>query len=226
MVRIDAGSYLAGNSQTIELPEFWIDRYETTNQQFATYIDATGRKPPENWINGEPPTGEGDYPVSGLTWDQASAYCSWLGKRLPTEVEWEAAARGPYGWLYPWGENKNAILLPSNGTHPVGSIPGNRSYFGVYDMAGNTWEWVSNPFLPIDSGERVMRGGGFDLLYPMDYRLIGDPNAETMTRAAGVRCAADADRVEPAEDTAVLLDDSFLDTNSGWPNITNQLPPI
>ena len=222
MVRIDAGSYLAGNSQTIELPEFWIDRYETTNQQFAAYIDSTHRKAPADWIEGKPPSGKENYPVRGLTWDQASDYCSWLGKRLPTEAEWEAAARGPFGWHYPWGEDKGAVVLPSSGTHPVGSIPANRSYFGVYDMAGNVWEWVSDPFLPVDHGERVMRGGAFDLLYPMDYRLIGDPNAETMTTDAGVRCAADAKRVQPAEDSAVLLDDSFLDINSGWPNITKQ----
>ncbi len=99
----DAGNYNEGPQQLIYLDAFEIDRYEVTNVQYSRFLSATGRKAPSYWFEGTYPDGQADYPVVGVSWKDANAYCIWAGKRLPTEAEWEKACRGPAGNLYPWG---------------------------------------------------------------------------------------------------------------------------
>ena len=142
------------------------------------------------------PAGLPDFPVEGVTWDQAAAFCKWAGKRLPSEAEWEIAARGKDGSLYPWGNDEQLVVLPDNKTYAVGKIPANRSAFGVFDMAGNVWEWVGDPYAPVAAGQRVLRGGSYGFPKDMAYRLQGDPNVRSMFAMAGVRCAADHVRDE------------------------------
>ena len=137
------------------------------------------------------PAGRADFPVEGVTWDQAAAFCQWAGKRLPSEAEWEVAARGPKGSLYPWGDDERAVTLPDDKTYAAGQIPANRSAFGVFDMAGNVWEWVGDAYAPVPAGHKVLRGGSYGLLRDMAYRLHGEPNVRTMFAMAGIRCAAD-----------------------------------
>lgn len=224
MSQIPAGTYtvgtdLTGNgyspAQQVELASFWIDREEVTNTQYATFLENSGGEPPATWSNGVPPSGEEDHPVQGVTWQMAADYCQAQGKRLPTEAEWEVAARGTAELLYPWGSSASAISLPTSGTYPVGSNPANRSPFGVYDMTGNVWEWVDEPYTAVNGGEQVLRGGAYDFLKDMAYRLPGDPNVPTMYKTAGIRCAATD--VEIVEDSDLYVQDEFTDETTGWP---------
>ena len=205
--------------QNVELAEYWIDQREISNGEYADFLAATEQEAPQSWTDGSFPADQGEYPVVGVTWDQAKAYCEWANKRLPTEAEWEVAARGVTGRLYPWGDNQQAVKLPSSGTYAVGSKTTNQSPFGVFDMAGNVWEWVDEPYAPIAEEQRLLRGGANDFLKDMAYRLAGDPSIPTMFASAGIRCAADKVTVIESDTTAenVFLEDSFGNPNSGWP---------
>lgn len=214
MTRVLSSTYTVGNNITVKVPEFWIDRYEVTNAQFAAFVEETGQPAPAYWEVENIPATSGDHPVHGVTWDIANAYCNWATKRLPSEAEWEVAARGPHGWLYPWGNQRNSVLLPNQGTYAVGTLPANRSFFGAFDMAGNVWEWVGDPYIAGNAGERVIRGGANVFQNDMLARLSGDPSSQLMFKDTGLRCAAD--RVLAEADPTVLLDDEFGDIGSGW----------
>jgi formylglycine-generating enzyme required for sulfatase activity len=206
MVNIAAGRYQIGSpqpdefhlpAQEINLAEFWIDRYEVTNAAYKQFLAASGQPQPAHWLERNFPAGQDNHPATGLTWDQAEAYCRWANKRLPTEIEWEVAARGPGPEppLYPWGSDPEAggqvSDLPLTGTHPVGSKSFNKSLFEVYDMAGNVWEWVGEPFGPVLDGYKILRGGRNGWLKDMAYRQQAEPSAEFFVPVAGFRCAAD-----------------------------------
>ena len=190
MIDIPAGSFTMGSdsgepnegpAQTIDLPAYAIDRFEVTNDDFALFVAATGYQT-EAEAKGSNKTwqsyteGNGNHPVVKVTWQDATAFCEWLDKRLPTEAEWEKAARGPEGLLYPWGdayESGRANLKDTGirGTVAVGSFATGASPYGVEDMAGNVWEWAADAFeaYPNSSYQdpfygdtlRVTRGGGW-----------------------------------------------------------------
>ena len=163
MVLIPAGVFLMGSDERlpdegpehkVKLPEYWIDRYEVTNAQYKKFIDATQRRSPSHFSNRTYPAGKGDHPVTEVTWYDAEAYCDWAGKRLPTDQEWEKAARGTDGRMFPWGNEFDInkantpqrweALNQEGGTMPVGSFPNGESPYGLYDMSGNVWEWTSS----------------------------------------------------------------------------------
>ncbi|MFQ5896541.1 MAG: formylglycine-generating enzyme family protein, partial [Nitrospinota bacterium] len=134
----------------IYLDAFRIDKFPVTNAQYRAFIRATGRRPPKFWsdpsLNGE------RQPVTGVSWHDADAYCRWAGKRLPTEAEWEKAARGTDGRRYPWGdrwEPGKVVWLRNSGWRPH---PVDRAYlthespYGAVDMAGNVWQWVADRY--------------------------------------------------------------------------------
>jgi formylglycine-generating enzyme required for sulfatase activity len=173
----------------VHVSAFYIDKYEVTNKQFLVFADATGyrseaeKKPEANtWRTAFTP-GREDHPVLWMAWNDANAYCEWAGKRLPTEAEWEKAARGDDARLWPWGNGWDSAKLNMREagrktTTKVGSFPDGASPYGAMDMAGNAWEWVndwydpayyqygpgrdSDPQGPDGGQDRVLRGGAFD----------------------------------------------------------------
>jgi formylglycine-generating enzyme required for sulfatase activity len=198
MVEITAGTYEVGLDPAddyhsaptnITLTNFWIDQYQITNSKYQQYIDATGSQTPEIW------PGEGNHPVRGVTWDQAVAYCSWLNKRLPTEAEWEAAGRGPGArpQLYPWGNDATADgkinTIPDQDTYAVGSFSFNESIFGLFDMVGNVWEWVGEPYDSVPAGNQILRGGRYGNPQDLAYRLPVAPDDVRYVKYSGFRCA-------------------------------------
>lgn len=198
MVEISAGTYEIGSDlenefhsgvRSIQLAYFRIDTYEVTNIQYQYYLDQTGSQPPAVW------PGEWAHPVRGVTWDQAAAYCSWANKRLPSEAEWEVAGRGsgPDAPLYPWGNDSQAggeiVKLPLDDTYSVGAFPFNISPSGAYDMAGNVWEWVGEPYDSVQAGYQILRGGRFGFIKDLAYREQARPDDERYVLYAGFRCA-------------------------------------
>ncbi|MDE0483861.1 MAG: formylglycine-generating enzyme family protein [Candidatus Poribacteria bacterium] len=142
------------DSQVVFVEAFYIDKYEVTNGQYAKFLSETGHRIPKFWDN--PTLNDPDQPVVGINWEDAETYAKWAGKRLPTDVEWEKAARSPDGRIYPWGDGFDASLGNFNDgekmngkldgyameTAPVGSFANGISPYGLHDMSGNVWEWV------------------------------------------------------------------------------------
>ncbi len=195
------------------LDRFAMDVHEVTTGRYARFLAATGRTPPWMWETVKLEL-HGDRPVIGVTWEDADAYCTWAGKRLPTEAEWEKAARGTDERLYPWGNQFPTAALAnfalgvrfsySQALRPVGSYPDGKSPFGLVDLAGNVWEWVRdwyesayyersperNPPGPEQGQFKVLRGGSWSELpkYLLAYgRFKLPPN--TRNSYIGFRCA-------------------------------------
>jgi formylglycine-generating enzyme required for sulfatase activity len=219
-VLIEAGPFEMGDgdeTHTITLADYYIDQYEVTNGQYAACVDAGDCEQPPASISSSTRDGYygnlayADYPVIYVDWFQSRAYCLWRGGELPTEAQWEKAARGPEGQTYPWGEEtadctRTNISGCAGDTREVGSYPAGASPYGVYDMAGNVWEWVLSelrdyPYDPDDGREniegenrthvRVLRGGSW--LYAGDFaratpRYNYDPIYQFEYN--GFRCAA------------------------------------
>jgi len=191
---------------------FYIDKYEVTLERYATFVKATGHSAPPNWKQGRIPSGKAGHPVTYVSWADADAFCRWEGKHLPYEDQWEKAARGTDKRAFPWGDRfsrkkANTPQLGFGNTMKVGSFPEGVSPYGVYDMAGNVWEWVDNWFKPYPGnkhpdenyGERfkVLRGGSwYDCTYykcgisaPSYNRIFFNP--DTKNNNFGFRCALD-----------------------------------
>ena len=201
----------------VELNAFYIDQYGVTTSRYNQFMKATNRNAPKYWEQVDL-SRDGDKPVVGISWHDANAYCEWAGKRLPTEAEWEKAARGTDERIYPWGSttpDKNTAnfnqswsdTFYSDRLKRVGSYEPGKSPFGVYDMAGNVWEWVAdwyqgdyyrkspccNPKGPENGKFRVLRGSSW-FNGPWDLRSANRNKITPTERNAffGVRCAKDA----------------------------------
>jgi len=139
-----------GPAHLVLLDAYFIDKFETSNGQFGEFIKATGHPAPAYWD--DPRLNKPEQPVVGVNWFDAKAFCEWKGKRLPTEAEWEKAARGPNGNRYPWGDTFDAKKVnygkQLEGTLPVDALPAGVSYYGVHHMAGNVFEWVADWYQP------------------------------------------------------------------------------
>jgi formylglycine-generating enzyme required for sulfatase activity len=156
MVYIPAGKFIMGSdermpdetpSHEVYVKAFYIDKYEVTNGRYEKFVKETGHRKPLHWVTGTYPEGKGNHPVVFVSWFDAFDYCKWTGKRLPAESEWEKAARGADGRKLPWGnymdsEKANMPISEIGDTTPVGSYEAGKSPYGLYDMAGNVYEWV------------------------------------------------------------------------------------
>jgi formylglycine-generating enzyme required for sulfatase activity len=194
----------------VNLDGFWMYKNLVTVDQFRKFCKATARNMPA-----APPWGwRGDHPIVNASWYDANAYCAWAGVRLPTEAEWEAAARGTDGRIYPWGNTWDSARLASSkrllrdagATSPIGTFPTGASPYGCLDMAGNCWEWcadwydgeyyryspIRNPMGPGFSVGRVLRGGAWYYCDPANFttfnRLGLDPSLALSY--TGFRCVS------------------------------------
>jgi formylglycine-generating enzyme required for sulfatase activity len=187
------------------VPAFFLDKTEVTNAEYKAFCDATGYPVPPHWRNGNFPQGQENHPVVRVNWYEAGAYAAWKGKRLPTETEWEKAARGTDSRIYPWGPawSPANLVHGQEGPSAVGSKPAGASPYGALDMAGNVYEWVGDwydiyPGSPHKNAAfgtifKVIRGGSFDGgqdLYKTTYRGIMRPGSRSLW--VGFRCAKDA----------------------------------
>ncbi|HEX5734448.1 MAG TPA: bifunctional serine/threonine-protein kinase/formylglycine-generating enzyme family protein [Blastocatellia bacterium] len=191
----------------VRVTDFYIDETEVTNQQYQKFVKETGRAAPPHWINGEFPSGEANLPVWSVSWEEAKAFAAWAKKRLPTESEWEYAARGSDNLMYPWGPDwsqrySNSKEDGRDKPVAVRSYPGGKSWCGVYDMAGNVSEWVEDEYRPYrfsvappDPGNRVYRGGAYNFAKEELVswaRFWGKPDFKA--KDIGFRCAQDIAR--------------------------------
>jgi len=220
MVMVPAGKFARGSNRgedekpvrQIYLNAFYMDKFEVTVGQYARYLEVTGMEEPPDWSIMNQPQHQ-RRPVVNVSWEDAVNYCKWAGKRLPTEAEWEKAARGTDGRIYPWGNEAPTRLHANYGRKdwddhlalaPVGSFEAGKSPYGIYDMAGNAWEWVfdwydhdsyvtsleKNPIGPAKGDQKVVRGGSW--LYVSDFlRSAHRFNAQPMNRhfGYGFRCS-------------------------------------
>jgi formylglycine-generating enzyme required for sulfatase activity len=218
MAEIPAGEFTMGNdagdddekpAHTVTLEAFEIDMFEVTNADFAKFVEETGYQT-EAEKAGEAgwrayAEGKDNHPVVKVTWNDADAYCQWAGKRLPAEAEWEKAAKGEEGFLYPWGNEwdpakANTKESGFRGTVAVGSFAEGASPYGVFDMAGNVWEWTADWYQAYPGstyqseyfGEKfkVTRGGGWF----QEEKLVTTSNRSATDLSAanddlGFRCA-------------------------------------
>jgi eukaryotic-like serine/threonine-protein kinase len=241
VVQVPAGTFAMGSTggdkdetpvHSVTVDEFWLDQTEVTNRQFATFLNKVGDRLnlASVWLEDyrypavierfghiyRAKSRYEDHPIVAVSWDGARAYCAWVGGRLPTEAEWEYAARGPEGRVYPWGDVQlrgRANCAESDCadgfglTAPVGSFSEGASWVGALDMAGNVWEWVGDwyqddyysvspardPSVVTGGDYRVLRGGGWgNAWYAIraSYRRNGELPDELLF-GIGFRCVSD-----------------------------------
>jgi iron(II)-dependent oxidoreductase len=222
LVTIPGGFFVFGRSdgshnerpeQRLELPSFHMNRTEITNREYKHFVATTGHR--SAFYADHPLLGLDDRPVVGISWSDADAFCAYYGLMLPSEREFERAARGTDGKPYPWGEALPDFTRVSRGgetccggderdgypmTAPVGAFPKGESMEGILDLIGNAWEWTRDWYVPYDGGSdaeiagrfRVLRGGAWNsdtARLSATYRLAYDPNFRFAANG-GFRCVS------------------------------------
>ncbi len=231
-VKVPAGEFWMGSDPKVDkaaqsdeqpqhqvyLDEFWIGKYPVTNKQYQVFTKETNRKTPNGWINNNFSKEKADHPIVNVSWQDAEAFCKWLSKvvnhkvGLPTEAQWEKAARGTDGRIYPWGNQAPSTKFANydgklGGTTPVGNYLEGMSPYGVLDMAGNVWEWVAdwysgsyysqsstdNPPGSTSGLSKVLRGGSWFNLVNIGRSADRDWNYPSFTgNYVGFRCSLSA----------------------------------
>ena len=210
MILIPAGPFLMGDDdqynnprRTVTLPAYYIYKCPVTVGQYKRFIASKKAKRKSLTMPSAPDFNRNwskeDHPIVNVSWHDATAYCAWAGVELPTEAQWEKAARGTDGRQYPWGDEWDARKCQcskktygdAGGTSAVGHYPAND--YGLYDMAGNVWEWCADWYE--EGKSRALRGGSWYYYRPSDfrcaYRYWGDPGGRNVLR--GFRCVARSD---------------------------------
>jgi formylglycine-generating enzyme required for sulfatase activity/WD40 repeat protein len=222
-VQVPAGEFLMGRDMKddnqasgqetpqhkVNQDEYWIGKYPVTNKQYQVFVNAVGYKQPEHWKNNGIPPGKEDHPVVCVSWEDAVAFCKWASKvsgrqvRLPSESEWEKAARGIDSRTYPWGNNidKSYANYDGSDTTRVGSYEIGKSPYAAFDMAGNVLEWVDDWYdgypgnaiadAAFGTTYRVQRGGAWNLKYEINLRVSYRSRyyPESSDNTGGFRCA-------------------------------------
>jgi len=224
MVVIPAGPFIMGSEEygpetpqrTVTLDAYYVDRYPVTNAEYKRFVDTTGHSAPQDWQGNQYPEGKADHPVQMVNWYDARAYATWAGKRLPTEAEWEKAARGTDGRRWPWGnefdEAKAATwetsVIHGTQTTPVIAHPDGASPYGAHEMGGQIEEWVEDWFdahpgstyhsMSYGRHYKVLKGGCWIFTQSHArgaYRCFERPDAGPFSPEAGgpgFRCVMDA----------------------------------
>lgn len=196
MTFIDGGKYMVGegdNETTNDFAPYFMDIYPVTNAQYLEFIKETGYPVPVHWIGDMYPVGKGNHPVIWISAEDAFVYACWCNKRLPSEMEWEKAARGPQRLRFPWGNSYeprkcNCRETGIGDTTPVGYYESGQSYYHCFDMAGNVWEWTDS-WYDGSNTQRVLRGGSWFSYEPFTtsvYRNFDLPDARS--GLYGFRC--------------------------------------
>ena len=228
MVHVSSGPFTMGGrdedsprserpAHTVFLSDYYISKYPVTNQEYREFVQCTGHRIPIHWQRGTFPAGTGNHPIANVSWQDADAFARWRGARLPSEAEWEKAARGTDERPYPWGtrftegERCNANNQVGT-TTPVNEFPDGRSFYELWDMAGNVYEWcqdyydeeyyksspATNPKGPDGGQERVVRGGCYIESSAALRTTHREGVSEVTTRdTIGFRIAMDADQTIP-----------------------------
>lgn len=199
MAYVPEGIYLAGaEDEPVWIDEFYIDTFPTTNADYARFCAATGHLAPQHWINGRCPRDLYDHPVVEVTWRDARAYAEWAGKSLPTAEQWEKAARGTAGRIFPWGDQRTAAKcnVRETGVEHTTSVSryhSGVSPYGVYDMVGNVWEWCATPTRP---GRYELKGSAFTSpLFRGAPSAFNDASETMHDDDTGFRCTALPDQM-------------------------------
>jgi len=228
MIHVSSGPFTMGGrdedsprnewpAHTVFLSDYYISRYPITNQEYREFVQCTGHRIPIHWQRGTFPAGTGKHPIANVSWQDADAFARWRGARLPSESEWEKAARGTDERPYPWGsrftegERCNANNQVGT-TTPVNEFPDGRSFYELWDMAGNVYEWcqdfyddeyyksspATNPKGPDGGQERVVRGGCYIESRAALRTTHREGVGEVTTRdTIGFRIAMDAEQTVP-----------------------------
>jgi formylglycine-generating enzyme required for sulfatase activity len=201
----DDGDAFSRPAHKVKVEAFFIDVTEVTNEAYLEFVKATGHDVPFSWTDGSFLPGDEKNPVTGVTWYDAAEYAAWRGKRLPTETEWEFAARGSDGRRYPWGNEWDPGMANAAageiGIRDVGE--GGRSPFGAFDMSGNVWEWTASAAKSFPNGKpipwsrlklKIIRGGNWQSdpkTATTYFRGFYGAAGEKEYKSTGFRCVKD-----------------------------------